>query len=164
MIGKVRTTNFGYAFIRCEDRNIFCHATQMPVDELGRKYLVPGEAVTFEIGKGPKGPMAVNVQLATPREKPDLLGYFEEGAVSKTTAHGYAAFVLRPFGGAAFLHWENVKHCFTKKENGHVWFYPGQRWRFEIASPIGTRADEPWLAKYAVELEGDGHDSDAQGV
>jgi cold shock CspA family protein len=154
MIGTVNNSNFGYAFISGHDGTLyFAHATQMPEDEIGRHFLLSGEAVTFDTApprNGTRTALAVNVQLVVPREKVDLSGYFEEGEVSKV-GFGYA-FVLRPFGGVAFLHWENVKHYFGQSAKTRVRFCKGQKWRFEVASPRGTRQDEPWLAVNAVEI------------
>lgn len=52
----------GYGFISCDEGNdIFVHHSQ--VKEKGPdKDLHEGENVTFNIGEGEKGPMAINVQ------------------------------------------------------------------------------------------------------
>ncbi|MCY6960285.1 cold-shock protein [Clostridium brassicae] len=52
----------GFGFISCNDGNdIFVHHSQ--VKEKGTdKDLHEGEDVTFDIGEGQKGPMAINVQ------------------------------------------------------------------------------------------------------
>lgn len=52
----------GYGFISCDEGNdIFVHHSQ--VKEKGSdKDLHEGENVTFDIGEGEKGPMAINVQ------------------------------------------------------------------------------------------------------
>ncbi len=52
----------GYGFISCDEGNdIFVHHSQ--VKEKGPdKDLHEGENVTFDIGEGEKGPMAINVQ------------------------------------------------------------------------------------------------------
>lgn len=52
----------GYGFISCDDGNdVFVHYSQ--VKEQGNdKDLHEGENVSFSIGEGEKGPMAINVQ------------------------------------------------------------------------------------------------------
>lgn len=52
----------GYGFISCDEGDdIFVHHSQ--VKEKGtNKDLHEGESVTFDVEKGDKGPMAVNVQ------------------------------------------------------------------------------------------------------
>lgn len=52
----------GYGFISCDEGNdIFVHHSQ--VKEKGPdKDLHEGENVTFDIGEGEKGPMAINIQ------------------------------------------------------------------------------------------------------
>ena len=52
----------GYGFISCDEGNdLFVHHSQ--VKEKGNdKDLHEGENVSFDIGEGAKGPMAINVQ------------------------------------------------------------------------------------------------------
>lgn len=61
-IVKWFNTEKGYGFISANDGNdIFVHHSQ--VKEKGNeKNLHEGENVTFDIGEGQKGPMAINVQ------------------------------------------------------------------------------------------------------
>ena len=154
MTGTVTNSQFGYSFIQTpEGADYFCHASEMPCDEIGRRYLVPGEGVVFEPSTHNGNAVAKNVQLTTARATEDLNGHFEEGAVSKVGPRGEYCFVLRPFGGACFLHWENVQHFFSTTELGRVRFYRGQQWRWQVAPPRGTREGEPWLAVSAVELK-----------
>ncbi|MBF0558462.1 MAG: cold shock domain-containing protein [Nitrospirae bacterium] len=50
----------GYGFITSEDgTDVFVHHTSIQGN--GFKSLAEGEAVSFEVEKGPKGPKAVNV-------------------------------------------------------------------------------------------------------
>lgn len=52
----------GYGFISCDDGNdIFVHHSQIK-DKGPDKDLKEGENVSFSIGEGQKGPMAINVQ------------------------------------------------------------------------------------------------------
>lgn len=150
MIGTVRTVNFGYAFIGCSAGLIFCHASEMPPDEVGRRYLLPGEKVSFELGQYNGRKRAVNVSLCVPREPVDLDTYYEEGEVKHVRSRGEYAFVLRPFGGAVMLHWHNVQSA-QSYDNGHVKFFPGQQWRYAIAPPLDGDPDNAWLAVNAVE-------------
>lgn len=52
----------GFGFISCDDgKDLFVHHSQ--VKEKGNeKDLHEGENVTFDVGDGAKGPMAINVQ------------------------------------------------------------------------------------------------------
>ena len=62
--GKVKWFNptKGYGFIEREDKekDVFVHHSA--VKEAGLKYLNEGDALTFEIENGDKGPSAVNLQ------------------------------------------------------------------------------------------------------
>ena len=63
--GKVKWFNDskGYGFIECDDgTDVFVHHSEIQGD--GYKSLAEGEAVTFEISAGPKGPRATNVVKA----------------------------------------------------------------------------------------------------
>ncbi len=62
MNGTVKWFNAekGFGFITAEDGNdVFVHFSQINKD--GYKTLEEGEAVTFEMAQGPKGPQAENV-------------------------------------------------------------------------------------------------------
>ncbi len=65
MTGKIaRVTDRGFGFITPEggNKDVFFHAQSLvgtTFDELRE-----GDAVTFEIEEGPKGPAAINVQKA----------------------------------------------------------------------------------------------------
>ena len=53
----------GFGFIECEDgTDVFVHFSDIQGD--GFKSLAEGDAVTFEVEAGPKGPRATNVVRA----------------------------------------------------------------------------------------------------
>ncbi len=53
----------GYGFITSEDgRDVFVHYSE--IQSNGFKTIAEGQAVTFEIADGPKGPKATNVTKA----------------------------------------------------------------------------------------------------
>jgi len=64
MNGKVKWFNGvkGYGFIEREDKekDVFIHVSALR--DAGMKGLEEGEALTFDIEEGPKGPNAVNLQ------------------------------------------------------------------------------------------------------
>jgi len=64
MNGKVKWFNGqkGYGFIEREDKekDVFIHVSALR--DAGMKGLEEGEALTFDIEEGPKGPSAVNLQ------------------------------------------------------------------------------------------------------
>jgi cold shock CspA family protein len=151
MIGTVSTVRFGYAFIHSAGKYFFVHATQMPADDVGRRYLVSGEEVSFTVGQHNGRSVATNVELLQPRATEDLAGYYEEGQVSKVGHRGEFCYVLRPFGGCVMLHWKDVKNAQSKCEYG-IKFFVGQEWRYEIAPPISGDDTDAWIAKNAVEI------------
>jgi len=63
--GKIKWYNEakGYGFIACDDGgpDLFVHATGLNTDN-GFPILCPGDAVTFDVGEGRKGPLAENVR------------------------------------------------------------------------------------------------------
>ena len=64
MNGKVKWFNGkkGYGFIECEDKekDVFIHVSALR--DAGMKGLEDGQALSFDIEEGPKGPNAVNLQ------------------------------------------------------------------------------------------------------
>ena len=67
MNGKVKWFNDqkGYGFIEREDKekDVFIHVSALR--DAGMKGLEEGQALTFDIEEGPKGPNAVNLQKLT---------------------------------------------------------------------------------------------------
>jgi len=65
--GKVKWFNGkkGYGFIEREDKekDVFIHVSALR--DAGMKGLEDGQALTFDIEEGPKGPNAVNLQKLT---------------------------------------------------------------------------------------------------
>ena len=64
-LGKIaRLTDKGFGFITQEgaDKDLFFHANE--VVETRYDDLQEGDTVSFEIGEGPKGPHAIEIQLA----------------------------------------------------------------------------------------------------
>ena len=65
--GKVKWFNQskGFGFIEREDKekDVFVHVSA--VREAGMKGLEDGQALTFEVEDGPKGPNAVNLQISS---------------------------------------------------------------------------------------------------
>ncbi len=64
MKGKVKWFNErkGYGFITAEDgKEVFVHFSA--IQGAGFKSLQEGDAVEYEVTKGPKGPQAVNVKV-----------------------------------------------------------------------------------------------------
>lgn len=62
MTGKVKWFNAakGYGFITGDDgKEVFVHFSAISAD--GYKTLDDGQAVSYEVNEGPKGPQAVNV-------------------------------------------------------------------------------------------------------
>jgi cold shock protein len=60
----VRKRDEGYGFIKPEtgDKDVFFHASALV--EIAFDDLKEGDAVTFDVEEGPKGPAATNVQRA----------------------------------------------------------------------------------------------------
>lgn len=172
MTGKIVKAAFGFAFIQPDTNrgpNIFCHASEMPCDDIGRRYLLPDEMVTFDIGDHQGRTVAKNVELVHPRPVADLKGYFEEGCVHKVGRQrapegdaeedsvfqrpiiGEWCFVHRPFGGVGYLHWQNVKSS-QSSCNNRISFFVGQLWRYEIKPPRNGNDNDAWQCINAVEL------------
>ena len=67
MNGKVKWFNGqkGYGFIEREDKekDVFIHVSALR--DAGIKGLEDGQALTFDIEEGPKGPNAVNLQISS---------------------------------------------------------------------------------------------------
>jgi CspA family cold shock protein len=52
---------FGFIQIDGEDKDVFVHANEITDESLNRE-LSENQRVEFEVGQGPKGPMATNVK------------------------------------------------------------------------------------------------------
>lgn len=67
MIGSVKWYNpqKGYGFASCEKGDVFIHRSRSKLDHTLR----PGEEINFELEKGEKGLVAVNVIANQTREK-----------------------------------------------------------------------------------------------
>jgi cold shock CspA family protein len=151
MRGVVKNVEFAYGFITGQDgAEYFAPAVQMPFDELGRRYLLPGEEVKFVpcMGEG-RRQQAHDITLVTPRA-PHEGHYVEEGDVCKVGGDGEYAFIRRPFGGVAMLHHRRVVSCKLRDIDNRPMFEPGQWWAFEIVKPKDTA--RPWLANKAREM------------
>jgi cold shock CspA family protein len=96
--GYVSAVKFGYGFIQTDSKAYFVHASQMPCDDLGRRYLLPNEEVSFVVGTHNNRPCAMAVELLTPRAMATENEY-EEGSVCKIGRRGEYCFVLRPYDG-----------------------------------------------------------------
>jgi hypothetical protein len=151
MQGVVKTVAFGFSFITGQDgQEYFAPAVEMPMDELGRLYLLPDEEVTFTPRKGNgTHTQAHGIKLATPRQ-PHGGHYEEEGDVCKVGGDGEYAFVRRPFGGVAFLHHLRVCACKQRDSFDRPVFEVGQLWAFEIRKPKDIT--RPWFANDAREM------------
>lgn len=162
MRGIVGLVNVDYVHIFPTDREgnhfpntkpVFCHISQMPMDEVGRRYLCPREEVEFEIGEGRGGKScAVDVELVVAREPVAIDDYWEDGQVGAVRS-GYA-FVKRPYGGLAFLHKANV-------QQGSINFVVGQWWRYKVECPVNP--EQSWLAMEAIEMVEDDSEAPAHG-
>lgn len=66
----VRKRDEGYGFIKPDDgeKDVFFHASSLA--EVAFDDLKEGDAVTFEVEEGPKGPAATNVQKAAGESAP----------------------------------------------------------------------------------------------
>ncbi|MCP5178660.1 MAG: cold shock domain-containing protein [Pseudomonadales bacterium] len=66
-VGKVKwfNKNKGYGFIVSDDFRVDLFLHYSSIDEYGYRTLRVGQDVTFDVIYGPKGPVAVNVRLAT---------------------------------------------------------------------------------------------------
>ena len=64
--GKVKwfDSKKGYGFVSniSDDKDYFVHFSEIQSDSF--KTLEEGQKITFEIGEGPKGPVATNVKVA----------------------------------------------------------------------------------------------------
>jgi hypothetical protein len=117
----------------------FVHATQIPEDNLGRRYLIVGEKIKFDIGfnGGDTRTMAVNVELLSPRQDDDPAEYWEEGYVERLKGP-YGAIIKRPPGGWIFLHRDNAVT--------RIAFEEFQVWRYRVAPPQNFAVGLNWNA------------------
>jgi CspA family cold shock protein len=64
MTGTIKTLKNGFGFIAVEGKDdLFFHVSEL-AEGVDFDSLQEGQAVSFEEGSGPKGPMATNVALA----------------------------------------------------------------------------------------------------
>ena len=68
-MGKVKWFNDskGFGFIERGEgsEDVFVHYTSIALEREGRRTLIEGQVVEFDIYEGPKGPLARNVQPVT---------------------------------------------------------------------------------------------------
>ena len=115
---------------------LFVHFSEIPEDGLGRRYLLVGEDVEFEIAVGSDSrPCAKHVIPIKPRNEEDPDEYWEEGFVEQLKL-SYGAVLRRPAGGWIFLHKQDAKT--------RVPFAKEQVWRYRVAPPV--RSGVNWQA------------------
>ncbi len=152
MKGVVTQANVGYAFIASPGEDFFAHVSEVPTDEVGRRYLATGERIEFDAQQTGKAyRCAVNVRILSPREPVDPDSYVEEGTVDKVSRHGDFCFVLRPHGGVAMLHADSVREVESKYDDGRPYFFKGQVWSYRLTPPLKDE-HRAWLAVNACEL------------
>ncbi|NCS99895.1 cold shock domain-containing protein [Candidatus Parcubacteria bacterium] len=61
-IAKLMDQGFGFIAVEGQEKDLFFHATELQ-EGIDFNSLKEGQAVSFEMGEGPKGPQAKNVAL-----------------------------------------------------------------------------------------------------
>lgn len=61
-IAKLMPKGFGFIAVEGEQKDLFFHASELP-EGVDFNSLREGQAVSFEMADGPKGPQAKNVEL-----------------------------------------------------------------------------------------------------
>jgi len=149
MYGTVKNWDFvkGMGGISFDDgKGIFAHFSAVEEDDIGRKYLLPGESVYFEMGRHGQhsSPCAVNIRVLSLRDPENLDTYVEEDVIKhlKGTVRVWSADVMRPAGGWVFLHRDHAKG--QRMAVGQLWRYhlkpplaPGLNWCAVDAELIG---------------------------
>jgi cold shock CspA family protein len=158
MIATVHYSTVTYAIARSEEGNrVFVRGPEIPADEVGRRFLVRGERIEFDLGMRPGSnreprEQAVNVKLLSPRAPVNPDTHTEEGAVQSVSRKGDFCFIARPdCGDNVFLHIDNVDQCESKYEDGTPYFFVGQVWAYRVTPPLSDK-QKGWLAVNAKEL------------
>jgi hypothetical protein len=142
---------FAFLFDEMTNERFYCEHRFYPEDSVGRKYLLGGEIVSFEISEeGTKGNNrnAKDVCLISTRRPPPE-NYRETSTVVHVSAHGNYCFLDRNQGDNIFLHNKNVaKHS---RQPGRVVFELGQIWEFGVERTV--QQGHGWRAIEAVETQ-----------
>lgn len=62
-IAVIKEQGFGFISVEGQEKDLFFHASELQ-EGIDFNSLKEGQAVSFEMGDGPKGPQAKNVTLA----------------------------------------------------------------------------------------------------
>jgi hypothetical protein len=130
VIGYIdKEEGFSCAFAECQAGRVFVGFHNVPADEVGRKYLLAGEEIEFElVPNAARGRIqsAENVRILTPREPVDIHTYREAGTITQVGPYGDYGFVKREFHCAsafAFLHYKQQMPGSPRLAVGQVYEY-----------------------------------------
>lgn len=136
----------GYAFLTVKDfdAQVFCGPADMPADSIGRKYLLLGESVSFELGSNEKGKVAKNIKLLSPRPPVniDIATHREIGTVLIVHRGDHTCMLKRHGGGLAYLTIRDVREF----PAGQRSFQLGQIFEYNIKQRCTTDKRNEWLA------------------
>jgi cold shock CspA family protein len=156
LTGKVQWAgSIDYVFLTTDDgEKIFCHRMDYPEDAAGRKYLLPGEQVTFVTEISPRNkagkPSAANVQIISFRE-PIAEDYREVGEVVSISPYGDFCWLRRP---RESFHQDNIHLHYKRAEiRPNPTFELGQFWEYSLHAPTRDKGGKRWQAFDAIVVE-----------
>jgi cold shock CspA family protein len=123
-----------FCFIQTDDKiKYFCHISAMPMDEVGRRFLRPGEYVDFEkkdpVRSGRKT-QAWKVRLVQPRDPINVETYYETGELNFIDDSGDWGYVTRPDDGSNLFF--NIKQVREWLPESTRELYVGQLFEYRL--------------------------------
>jgi hypothetical protein len=140
---------FNHAFVQSPFGILQVPFSSVPEDEVGRRYLLPGEEIEFEISKAGKWRKASTIRILSPREPIDRRIYREIGQIEKMFGHPEPryAFLVREF-------FSNVQIFLGRNEivsDSSQALRVGDWYEYGVEPPDDTQRS--WQAKDAVFIQ-----------
>jgi hypothetical protein len=139
------------AYVESQEGSILVNCATVPADEAGRRYLLPGDEIEFDIMQDRQSRIkirATNVRVRTPREPVNLKTYRELGQVQRVGPYGLYAWLTREFFSIP-----DIIRLDSKEVKAGEKFVIGDYWEYSLEPPTDGRTAFDAYAATRVDVE-----------